>query len=285
MFVPAPTEFIATHDIQLAVERYGSGDKALILLHGLTANRASFYGLLQHGLAEGYHVWVVDLRGRGLSDKPATGYSMADHAADILGLMDAEGLAQAILIGHSFGGLLSMYMAAHHADRIDRIVVMDAGKEATHPDVLPKIRPSLERLGKTVPSWDTYIEAIKASPYYADGFWTDELETYYRTDVETLTNGAVRSRVYAAGIAEAVEKIVADDWASTIRQVTCPALLVHASAPFGPQGAPPVMSEAGARETLALLADAQYVTVSGHHITMLFGDHALQVVQAIQDFI
>lgn len=285
MFEPAQTRFVSSNGIQLAVELYGNGSPPLILLHGLTANRATFYGLLQHGLADTKQVLTLDLRGRGLSDKPISGYSMAEHAADVLGLMDAEGITQALLVGHSFGGLLALYMAANHPERLERIIVMDAGKEATHPDTLPKIRPSLERLGKTIPSWTAYLEAIKASPYYADGFWCDELEQYYRADVETLDDGSVRSRVYAQGITEAVEKIIADDWERHLRNVQCPALLIHAPAAFGSPGSPPVLSIAGAEETLNLIPDAKYTQVPGHHITMLFGENAPHVVRAIDTFL
>lgn len=285
MFEITPTQFVTSNGVQLAVEHYGAGEPALILLHGLTANRATFYGLLQQGLANNRQVITLDLRGRGLSDKPAQGYSMTDHAADVLGLMDTYGIGTAVLAGHSFGGLLAFYIAAQHSARVERIVVMDAGKEATYPDTLPKIKPSLDRLGQTLPSWDAYLGAIKSSPYYAEGFWDEQLELYYRADVEILAGGAVRSRVYAAGIQEAVQKIIADDWDTHIRAVTCPAQLIHAPAPFGPPGSPPVLSNAGAQETLALLPNAQYTQVPGHHITMLFGINAGHVVRAIGKFL
>lgn len=282
MIEPPPIQKIATNGIQLAVEHSAGAGETLILLHGLTANRSNFYGLLNHGLADGYNVYNMDLRGRGLSDKPASGYSMADHAADVLGLMDAEGLEQAIFIGHSFGGLLSMYMAHHHPQRIKRMVIIDAGKEATHEKVLEIIKPSLERLGQSVPSWDVYINAIKNSAYYVDYEWNEEVETYYRTDVETLADGAVRSRVYAAGIEEAVRKIITDDWEAIIRGADKPALLIHAPQPLG---AAPVLSEAGAQATLKLLPDAQYIQVPGNHITMMFGANAPHIVRAIRAFV
>lgn len=279
------TDYISTNGIQIAYEDDGDGDTTLLLMHGLTANRASFEGLMRHGLADGYRVLRVDLRGRGLSDKPETGYHMRDHAEDMLGLLDALGIERVTLVGHSFGGLLSVYMAANMPGKIEKIVVMDAGKEATYPDVLPKIKPSLERLGKPLPSWDVYLNAIRNSPYYADGFWDADLEAYYRADVETLDDGSVRSRVYAGGIEEAVKKIIAEDWDAHLRGVKRPALLIHAPASFGPQGAPPILSEKGAEETVDLIPNCEYVRVPGHHITMLFGENAPHVVQAIHNFV
>jgi len=127
------TQTIAANGIQLAYDDQGSGAKTLILMHGLTANRRSFDGLLSHGLADDYRVVRVDLRGRGESDKPASGYHMRDHAADILGLMETLSLENVTLVGHSFGGLLSAYMAVHHPQDIEQIVLMDVGLEATFP--------------------------------------------------------------------------------------------------------------------------------------------------------
>ncbi|MEO1646449.1 MAG: alpha/beta hydrolase, partial [Chloroflexota bacterium] len=121
------TNYVTVNNIQLAYDEHGSGDTTLLLMHGLTANLRSFDGLLKAGLAENYRVIRVDLRGRGHSDKPQIGYHMKDHATDIIGLLDALNLETVTLVGHSFGGLLAMYMAGQFADRLDKIVVIDAG--------------------------------------------------------------------------------------------------------------------------------------------------------------
>jgi len=282
-------QMVRTNGIQLACELHGPplsepGVTTLILTHGLTANRFSFHSLIRAGLADDLRVVLVDLRGRGDSDKPASGYHMADHAADILGLMDALDLETVVMGGHSFGGLLSLYMGAYHADRLTQLVVIDAGLEATRPEVLPKIKPSLERLGRILPSADAYISAIRQSPYYADGFWTDDLEAYYRADLEDAPDG-VRARIHPENIQEAVEKIIETDWHAIITRLTLPTLLIHAPAPLGPPGSSPILTEAGAQEMRDLLRDCTYVPVAGHHITMVFGPNAPQVVQAIRGFI
>lgn len=280
-------ERILANNIRLAYDDYGDGDTTLILLHGLTANLMSFEGLKEAGLgsdADNYRVVRVDLRGRGDSDKPETGYHMRDHAKDILDLMTALNIERATLVGHSFGGLLSVYLSAYHPDKFDKIVLLDVGLEATHPDTLPKIQPSLDRLGTTVPSWDEYINAIKASAYYTDTKWTPDINAYYRYDVERLDGGAVRSKVYADGIEEAVKHIIEDDWTEHFKAVNHPALLVYAPQPMAEGGAP-ILSEAGAEETVNLIPNCQSFPVSGHHITMVFGDHAPNVVGAIRAFV
>ena len=82
-------QFVQINDIQLHYLDHPGGDPPLVLMPGLAANAHSFDGLIKAGLSPTLRVLALDLRGRGLSDKPDSGYSMADHAADVLGLLDA----------------------------------------------------------------------------------------------------------------------------------------------------------------------------------------------------
>ena len=117
---------------------YAGEGPALILMPGLTANARFFDGLISAGLAPALRVIAVDLRGRGETDQPDTGYSMAEHAADILALMDELGIEQVNLGGHSFGGLLTYYLAAHFPERFSRCVVIDAPAEV-HQGIVEQI--------------------------------------------------------------------------------------------------------------------------------------------------
>lgn len=275
---------IETNGIQIAYDEQGSGDKTLILMHGLTANLHSFDGLIKAGLADNYRVIRVDLRGRGHSSKPQTGYHMRDHAKDIIGLMDALNIEKAILVGHSFGGLLSTFMANHYAERLEKIIIIDAGLEATYEEVVEKIRPSLERLPLPIADKDAAIAVMQNAPYFTDGRWLPEIEDWYRSEIVPDENGGFRRLVYADGIMQAIDNILADDWTDYFHGIKIPALLIHAPAPFGEGDAPPILTEAGAKETLNLIPDCQYQKVSGHHITMIFGDNAREVVDAIRNF-
>jgi pimeloyl-ACP methyl ester carboxylesterase len=99
---------VRVNDIQLHYLDHPGGDPPLVLMPGLTANAYSFDGLINAGLSSALRVLALDLRGRGLSDKPDSGYSMADHAADVLGLLNALEFQRVVLGGHSFWGLLTL---------------------------------------------------------------------------------------------------------------------------------------------------------------------------------
>ncbi len=254
----------------------------LLLLHGLTANARMFEPLADL-LAPHYRLIAVDLRGRGLSDKPSAGYSMAEHAADIIGLMDALGLERCIVGGHSFGGLLTMFLAAHFPKHVEKAIILDAAGKL-HSEVRSLLKPSLDRLGKVFASLEEYILAMRAMPYLC-GAWDNDYEAYYRSEAIMHDDGTATARPQAANIAEALDKALEEDWHSAIKNVKAPAILLHAQGSFGAPGAPPVLLEADARETVSALAQCQYEEVAGNHITIMFEPAVRDVASAVRHFI
>nr|MCU0494417.1 alpha/beta hydrolase [Chloroflexaceae bacterium] len=231
----------------------------------------------------------LDMRGRGMSDKPdslpeagpAGCYRMADHAADVLGLLDQLGLERARLGGHSFGGLLSLYMAAHFPQRVERLLVLDAAISTAAPRTRELIKPALARLGQHYPTFEAYLELIRQAPYFHSWPWDATVESYYRADVEPTADGGVTPRARPAHIAAAMEGVLAEDWRGIIAAVQQPVLLINATGAYGPPGAPPIVSAEQAQETAGLLPNCRYVHVPGNHMTMLYGAGARQIVAAI----
>ncbi len=254
-----------------------------MLVPGLTANAHSFDGLLAAGLGDTLHVLAFDARGRGLSDKPDSGYAMADHAADLLCALDALGLERVHLGGHSFGGLLTYYFAANHPERVETAVVLDAPADLDLA-ILDQIAPSLARLERTFGSWDEYDDLVRSFPYW-DGFtWTDELHAYYRGDAEERPDGSIRPRCNPAHMLAVIEGELEIDWPATIERVTCPTLVLRATDPFGPPGSGPILTAESAKRAVARLRDGALVEFPGNHITFVFGCRARNVVEEIVSF-
>jgi pimeloyl-ACP methyl ester carboxylesterase len=78
-------------------------------------------------LPASYRVYAVTLRGHGLSDHPATGFSRADFAADILDFLDEMQIRHATLVGHSLGSFVAQKVAEQDKGRIDRVVLIGSG--------------------------------------------------------------------------------------------------------------------------------------------------------------
>jgi pimeloyl-ACP methyl ester carboxylesterase len=98
----------------------------IVLIHGVTGD-LSIWLLCKafQTLSNSYRVTAYDLRGHGYSDAPPTGYTSADHAADLFALMDALGTGRVSVVGHSFGGVIAAHAAALAPERIDSVVFSD----------------------------------------------------------------------------------------------------------------------------------------------------------------
>ncbi len=160
----------------------------LVLTHGLTANAHAFDGLIKEGLGQKYRVIAIDLRGRGLSTKPAKGYTMKSHARDVLGVMDHLGIEKCAVGGHSFGALLTLYMSYHYADRLDKLVLLDAAARL-HPRTKEMLGPALGRIGQTYPSFEAYLARVKSNEYMT--YWEDTMLSYYQADVIFNEDGTI----------------------------------------------------------------------------------------------
>lgn len=278
--------FIETNGIKLHYLDYPEGDgEPLILLHGLTVNGHFFDGAIDAGLAENRPIILVDLRGRGLSDKPDSGYRMSDHAKDIIGLLDVLQFESVVIGGHSFGGLLTFFLAANYPARVRKLVILDAAAEAARQEIANLIKPSLQRLETTLPSADAYIDSMKTVPYYHDGFWDAQLEAFYRSDLQILDDGSVITHASASHMSQAIDGVLAEDWFDHFTKINQRTLLLHAPEGFGPPGTPPVLSVDGARQTVEALKNCTYQQVPGNHITMMFGENVPHIVRAINTFI
>jgi pimeloyl-ACP methyl ester carboxylesterase len=259
-----------------------AGDAPLVMLHGLSANANSFSAIITAGLAPAFRVIAPDLRGRARSNAPETGYSMADHARDVIGLMDHLGIERAVLAGHSFGGYLGIYLAAHFPERFDRLIVLDAAI-TSHPRVGELIKPSLDRLGKTLPSEATYLESIKPAPYLG-GLWDEHVEAFYRAELVQNADGSTQSATSASAVAQAAYGLACEPWLHLVQQTRQPTLVINALEGYGPPGTPPLMEEAWAKATAAAFPAGQYTVVPGNHITMLFGAGASATASKIEQF-
>jgi pimeloyl-ACP methyl ester carboxylesterase len=103
--------------------------ETVVFLHGMgTDSLASFYLTLAPPVAAaGINVISYDLRGHGKTDRPASGYTIADFVADLADLLDQLGVTRPVhLVGNSFGGTLAFSYAAEHSDRVRSIVCIES---------------------------------------------------------------------------------------------------------------------------------------------------------------
>ncbi len=139
---------------------FGSNDQLpLLCLHGLTRNLKDFEGFAEL-FAPGRRVVSLDFRGRGKSeyDPQPERYTPLHYSGDVLRLMDHLGFAEAIFVGTSLGGLVTMIIAEFEPDRIAATILNDVGPELSDAG-LERIRSYVGK-GARFSSWKKAAEAI-----------------------------------------------------------------------------------------------------------------------------
>ena len=94
---------VETNGITLHYYRTGGAKPPVVLSHGITDSGLCWTPVAER-LAEYFDVIMYDARGHGRSDAPEHGYTVADYAADLIGLVRALGLERPMALGHSLGG-------------------------------------------------------------------------------------------------------------------------------------------------------------------------------------
>lgn len=123
--------------------------EAVILLHGLTDSWFSFSRVLPL-MPASWHVFALDQRGQGESDRPASGYTMADLGDDVLAFMDTMGIREATIVGHSMGSFVAQRVAITAPERVRRLVLIGSAT-TTHNEVLFALRKEFASMAEPMP--------------------------------------------------------------------------------------------------------------------------------------
>jgi pimeloyl-ACP methyl ester carboxylesterase len=145
-------------------EYAGADDRPpLLCLHGLTRNARDFENLAER-LAGEWRVLALDFRGRGMSDYDPvrSGYLPPTYAADVLELLDELAIPQAVFVGTSLGGLVTMIVAGFAPQRIAGAVLNDVGPELS--------KEGIERISSYVGKPVTFASWDDAAAAFADKF-------------------------------------------------------------------------------------------------------------------
>lgn len=134
----------------------------VICLHGLTRNSADFEVVAPRIASLGRRVIAPDTRGRGRSadDPDPAHYAPPVYVQDVIAILEALEISQAVFVGTSMGGLVTMVLAAFAPERIAAAVLNDVGP-ALDPAGLARIGAYVGQ-GKPVADWAAAAEMVKA---------------------------------------------------------------------------------------------------------------------------
>jgi pimeloyl-ACP methyl ester carboxylesterase len=103
-----------------------SAAPTLVLHHGLASSQ-HIWDLMVPTLARSYTVVTFDARGHGMSAKPGSGYGFDHTVADALAVLRSTRATRPILVGHSWGAMVALELAARHPRAVGGVVLLDGG--------------------------------------------------------------------------------------------------------------------------------------------------------------
>jgi pimeloyl-ACP methyl ester carboxylesterase len=273
--------FANVNNIRLHCIKYANeGKPTLLLLHGLTANCRAFEGLISHGLHKEFNIISVDLRGRGLSSQPIFGYTVKAHARDIIELLQYLNLQEVILVGHSYGGLLSSYLCYYYPQYVSKVVFLDAAPEM-NPRTTEMLMPAFSRLDKVYPSKQAYFDMLKDTPYIH--FWDEDVEAYYEADIEEFPDGTVTPRPDMAQIMQVSLDVGVSPFRKYFGGLIQPALLICATENY--TLGEPILPGYLAEKTVNNMKHATVEYIAANHFTLVYGKYAAETVKYIERFV
>ncbi len=136
--------FFSNQGRQLYYERHGQGP-ALVMLHGAGSNAATWWQQLPDFSRE-HTCLILDQRCFGRAPAPRTEFRIEHFVADVLALLDHEGIDRASLLGQSLGGMVALRTALWHPQRVRQLVLCDTSLAIDHPLQLQILRERLHKV-------------------------------------------------------------------------------------------------------------------------------------------
>lgn len=156
---------VKTSDGQDLSVRVDGNGAAVLLVHGWMMTGAVWDTCLRSVDARERRFIVPDQRGTGSSSRTGSDYSLAQHARDLIAVLDAAGVADAVVVGHSMGGQLALYLAAHFPERVRAVMALNPVPPAGLPlpaDAVGLFRTSAGDRGKQSTILDLACKSLAA---------------------------------------------------------------------------------------------------------------------------
>jgi len=251
------TSFLKVGDQLVHIEQAGSGEP-VILLHGFGASTWSWRNVMP-ALAASFRVIAIDLNGFGYTQRPRTfeSYTREGQADLVLRVMDGLGIRSAHLMGHSYGGGLSLFIASRYPERVRSLVLVDSSAPTYANDRRSRAASLKPLLGLYLRSFvlrpGTVRRALLHS-FYDDSLVTPELvhEYYERLRVEGVVDAYYGLTAPTRSQPEPVE----------LEKIRVPALIV-----WGAEDQ--LISVEAGRRAAERMPDAEFVVLPGvGHVPM-----------------
>jgi pimeloyl-ACP methyl ester carboxylesterase len=231
--------FYDSQDLRLHYTDWGNeAAPPIILLHGGRDHGRS-WDRIARALQPHFHVMAPDLRGHGDSEwAKGSSYSLADHVYDLTHLVGAG--RNAVLVGHSFGGMIALAFAGTYPDRVSRLAVLDGAFLPTVPSGPIDARMAewiaeLDKVSTSQPRrFRTVEEAAERMSAHNSRLTSEQALHLARHAVRQNADGSLSWKYDPYQQARAPYRLSRDDYTALWSRINCPILLLCGSESFIP---------------------------------------------------
>jgi non-heme chloroperoxidase len=192
-------------------EQGNENGQAVILLHGYSDSSFSFSRVIPL-IDRRFHVFALDQRGHGDSERPISNYRFSDFAVDVLAFMDAKNLEKAVIVGHSMGSHIAQRIAVSAPERVEKLVLIGSAT-TLQLDTVFELQEAVNEFTDTVPF--EFVEEFQYSTAYR------ELPKDFMNQVVTESL-KLPARVWR----EVMKGMLADDSKAELHKITAPTLIM-----------------------------------------------------------
>jgi 3-oxoadipate enol-lactonase len=225
----------------------GPSDAPVVVFTGSLGTDITMWQPQSNRLRERFRTLRYEIRGHGASEVPPGPYSMEELGSDLVGLLDRLGIERAYVCGLSIGGMISMWVAAHAPERVERLVLCCTSARLGPPEGWHERAATVRENGV-----DAIADAV-LERWFTPGFRAAHPEVIER----------MRGQLTATpreGYAGCCEAIAAMDLTGDLGSVAAPTLVLAG-------GEDPATPPEHGRRIAELIPDARFEVVSpGAHL-------------------
>ena len=232
-------------EVKINYKQYGDG-RDIVLLHGWGQN-IKMMEPLGNNLKEKYRVTIIDLPGFGLSEEPKVAYSIFDYVDTVHELLESLNIYKPILIGHSFGGRISIVYGSKY--EVEKIILFGS------PCVRHEVKNKKEKFFKIIKKMKIFNPIL---------------------NILKKRMGSVDYRNATPLMRDVLVKVVNQDLSEYAKKIPCSCLLI-----WGQNDEAVPIEEA--KELDDLLKDSRLIILPGTHYCYL--ENLEKVTELIKEFL
>lgn len=263
-----PTRRFVDGPIRTSYLDWGGEGPPLVLLHGLTTSGET-WTLVARLLADRFHIYALDQRGHGESDKPDQGYDYLSLSGDLHAFFDQAGIQTAAVAGQSWGAGVALRFAARSPERVSRLILVEGGYVRPRRD-LPIAREQWEQMLAPLEIYVSRETYLRAAAEPLKDVYSQDIEAILMASVRVNPDGSISEKLSREHQVQILRAMWDDPLDGIFAAVPCPTLIMPARSGRPDGAAGNARKESAVAGTLAELRNgrAHWVENSVHDVQL-----------------